>query len=190
VLFRFQSVTFQALTLLNATPSDGLNPSAAPAARAPTHPLVVVDTHIILDWWVFGSPDCVLLLEEISARRLSWIATSAMREELVHVLARRCLGPRWPADWNSLQPLWARHALEVDAPTASPAPWPRCTDSDDQKFIDLALARRARWLISRDRAVLKVAGRCRKLGLTVLQPAAWLAEWQSEHAQTRAGDSP
>jgi len=50
----------------------------------------------------------------------------------------------------------------------------RCNDPDDQKFVDLALAYGARWLLSRDRAVLKLAKRCRTLGLQVLTPEQWL----------------
>ena len=57
----------------------------------------------------------------------------------------------------------------------------RCTDPDDQTFIDLALSRGAQWLLSRDRAVLKLAKRARVLGLHILTPAAWAAQ---------AGDSP
>ena len=51
----------------------------------------------------------------------------------------------------------------------------RCTDADDQKFIDLALGYGARWLLSRDRAVLKLARRAQPLGLAVMTPDAWPA---------------
>lgn len=139
-------------------------------------PLIVVDTHIVLDWWIFKNPDCIDLLEEVCARRLKWIATRAMKEELMHVLTRPHIGARLQAAPTQLQTHWQRHAHEVEPPDLSPWTWPRCTDKDDQKFIDLALSQKARWLISRDRAVLKLAGRCRKLGLSVLDPAAWLAQ--------------
>ncbi|MBX3622048.1 MAG: PIN domain-containing protein [Rhizobacter sp.] len=48
----------------------------------------------------------------------------------------------------------------------------RCTDPDDQKFIDLAVAN-ARWLVSRDRAVLKLARRAALFGLQVVSPDRW-----------------
>ncbi|MFT7776961.1 putative toxin-antitoxin system toxin component, PIN family [Roseateles sp.] len=48
-----------------------------------------------------------------------------------------------------------------------------CRDPDDQKFIDLALAARARWLISRDKAVLALAKRARLRGLAILTPERW-----------------
>jgi predicted nucleic acid-binding protein len=49
----------------------------------------------------------------------------------------------------------------------------RCTDPDDQVFIDLALACKARWLLSKDRALLKLARRARALGLSIQPPASW-----------------
>jgi predicted nucleic acid-binding protein len=48
----------------------------------------------------------------------------------------------------------------------------RCTDPDDQKFIDAAIVS-AQWLISRDRAVLKLARRAAALGLRIVTPERW-----------------
>jgi predicted nucleic acid-binding protein len=48
-----------------------------------------------------------------------------------------------------------------------------CTDPDDQAFIDLALAVKARWLVSRDRALLRLRRRAEKQGLVVLTPERW-----------------
>jgi predicted nucleic acid-binding protein len=51
---------------------------------------------------------------------------------------------------------------------------PRCTDAADQKFIDLALASRSQWLLSRDRAVLKLRRKLLDLtGCRVLRPEEW-----------------
>jgi predicted nucleic acid-binding protein len=51
----------------------------------------------------------------------------------------------------------------------------RCTDVDDQKFIDLAIATSARWLVTRDRALLKRARRAAPLGLSIATPVQWRA---------------
>ncbi len=48
-----------------------------------------------------------------------------------------------------------RHALVVDTPSKAPV---TCRDPDDQKFIDLAVARQA-LLLSKDRAVLSMKKR-------------------------------
>ena len=44
-------------------------------------------------------------------------------------------------------------------------PLPRCADPDDQKFLQLALASGARWLVSRDGDVLALGRRTRRDGL-------------------------
>jgi len=66
-----------------------------------------------------------------------------------------------------------RHALLLPAADLPPAVGLRCTDTDDQKFIDFALAYGAA-LLSRDRAVLKLARRGRNAGLEILTPECWL----------------
>ncbi|WP_369293093.1 PIN domain-containing protein [Klebsiella variicola] len=48
-----------------------------------------------------------------------------------------------------------------------------CRDQDDQKFIDLALDARARWLVSRDKAVLALAKRARARQLLIVTPERW-----------------
>ena len=60
-------------------------------------------------------------------------------------------------------------------PTRTPVRPPpcRCSDPDDQKFIDLALHAGARWLLSHDKAVLRLAAPARRLGLQILPPARW-----------------
>jgi hypothetical protein len=97
-----------------------------------------------------------------------------MREELIDVLTRGLRGPSGMASWDTLRPHWDEWATEVDAPPALPIHFPRCTDIDDQIFVDLALGRGAHWLVSRDRAVLKLARRCGSLGLSVLTPEQWV----------------
>jgi putative PIN family toxin of toxin-antitoxin system len=161
-------------------PSPGTAPNKdmvdEPLSLSRQAPAVVLDTNVILEAWVFANPDSVALFEAVSTRTLTWLATREMREELVDVLARG-LGPRWPADWETLQERWHSHAVERPTEASKPAQWPRCTDRDDQKFVDFALQQKARWLISRDRAVLKLASRCARLGLTVVNPTRWRAIW-------------
>jgi uncharacterized protein len=106
---------------------------------------------------------------------LRWIVSAGIRSELEHVLARG-IGAGFEPNLATVWSTWDRFAVMVDstAPLGA-ATRMRCTDADDQKFIDLALAHRARWLLSRDRAVLKLARRARPLGLDILTPEGWLA---------------
>jgi predicted nucleic acid-binding protein len=51
----------------------------------------------------------------------------------------------------------------------------QCSDRDDQKFLALAHAEGARWLLSRDRAVLKLARRAKHFGILISVPERWSA---------------
>ncbi len=136
-------------------------------------PGVVLDTNVVLDWLVFRHPGCGAVASAIECARVRWLVSPAMRTELDHVLARG-LGARWQPDKQSVWATWLRWSVEVAGGSLDGASTRlRCTDPDDQKFIDLALAHRARWLLSRDKAVLKLARRCRDLGLEIVTPQAW-----------------
>jgi predicted nucleic acid-binding protein len=136
-------------------------------------PLVVLDTNVVLDWLLFADPGVQALVTAIEQGRLRWIATAAMRGEFEHVLGRG-LAAAHNAEPARFEATWARHCVE--RPPAPPAGAPlRCTDSDDQKFIDLALAADAHWLVSRDRAVLKLRSKAAALGLAILVPSQWRA---------------
>ena len=136
---------------------------------------VVLDTNVVLDWLLFGHPDGTILNESLIAGVLRWIATEAMRDELAHVLARGALD-HWQPDLPRLWSAWDRHCTEVPAGAeAGPASGLRCTDPDDQKFIDLAASQPGSLLLSRDRAVLQLARKLALLGVAVTTPTAWAA---------------
>jgi uncharacterized protein len=136
-------------------------------------PLVVLDTNVVLDWLLFADPGVQALAAAIEQGRLRWIATAAMHGEFVHVLSRGLAAARH-ADTDRFEATWAQHCAEH--PPAPPAAAPlRCTDIDDQKFIDLALAAGARWLVSRDRALLKLRSKAAARGVVIVTPIQWCA---------------
>ena len=63
-----------------------------------------------------------------------------------------------------LKPVWSR--------------MPRCSDPDDQKFIELATAVHAQGLVSKDRAVLKLRRRCAPYFriMTPAEAVRWLGD--------------
>jgi uncharacterized protein len=153
-------------------------PAPATPPRVPTTTAaqpVVLDTNVVLDWLLFGRPDSAVLNESLVAGELRWIATAAMRDELAHVLARGTLD-RWQPDLPRLWAEWDRHCAQVPAASeAGPASGLRCTDPDDQKFIDLAASRPGSLLLSRDRAVLKLTRKLASMDVTVATPTVWAA---------------
>ncbi|MBA3624275.1 MAG: PIN domain-containing protein [Methylibium sp.] len=133
-------------------------------------PTAVLDTNTVLDWMVFRDPATSLLAEQIESGALLWRTTSAMRREFELVLPRTCFAP-WQPDAAAAAATWDRFAC-----TDSEEP-PRslllCADPDDQVFIDLAIHRGCAWLISRDRALLRLARRAAAWRVSVLTPRSW-----------------
>jgi len=133
---------------------------------------VVLDTNAALDWLLFADPAMIELSAAIVGAQVRWIATAVMRREFTHVLERGLAAGRGVAP-TLLLAAWSAHCAEVPAPQAN-AKGLRCTDASDQMFVDLALANGARWLVSRDRAVLKLRRRAAQLGLDITPPDDWL----------------
>ena len=138
----------------------------------PTRPLAVLDTNVVLALYRFQDARLRPLASALEAAQLEWVSTRPMRQELAHVLAQGRL-PVGQA--GAPEPLLAcdRLTRRVLAPQGSRF-WPRCTDEDDQKFVDLAIGEGAAWLLTRDRAVLKLRHKVRTLsGGQVLRPEDW-----------------
>lgn len=143
--------------------------SHAAAAEGPVGaPCAVIDTNVVLDWLLFADPRVRWLADAVRTRRLRWLATEAMLDELAHVLARP-FDARWQVDAPAILATVRLH-VELVAPRAVPGQPLPCRDPDDQKFIDLALAWPAAWLFSRDRALLHLARRALPRGVRVLNP--------------------
>lgn len=126
-------------------------PRHAPAGEAAR--AVVLDTNIVLDLFLFADPAVAPVRALLQARRLDWIATQNMRDELERVLQYAHLQPRMQFYGVSAAGVLAAFDAGVRlVDVAARAPW-ACKDADDQKFIDLAVAHRA-ILVSKDKAVL------------------------------------
>ena len=145
-------------------------------------PPIVLDSNVVLDWLVFRDPSSRAVAAAITSGRLRWVATPAMLEELEHVLTRGSLSA-WQPDVDGILAHWHAWAAPVAPAPAAPFGALRCTDPDDQKFIDLALHAGAVALLSRDRAVLKLARRAHRFGLRIQTAAAWARALAPEFAQ-------
>jgi len=134
---------------------------------------VVLDTNTVLDWLVFRDRATVPLAAAIETRQVCWISSAAVRSELGHVLDRG-VAAEWRPDLDAIEQAHKRHALDVDQPPPDPAERRlRCTDGDDQKFIELAVGSGARWLVTRDKALLRLARKAAPRGLLITTPARW-----------------
>jgi len=151
-----------------------------PSPMNASPPKIVIDTQVVMDWLVFADPRVAPLVAAIEAGRITWVGRPAMLAELRHVLGRG-VAQAWQPDVARIEAAFARHCQMIEA---EPAPAVRlvCRDPDDQQFIDLALAQGARWLLSRDKAVLALRKRALTSGLAIATPEAWIRLQSPTHA--------
>jgi len=156
--FMLQSQNDTPFSMQN-TPDFGLTP-------------VVLDTQVVMDWMVFKDPSCDRLSQAVMQSDLNWCTTPGMYGELMHVL-KRGVAAAWQPDLTQITENFEQHArcLRTEAPSARHLL--PCRDADDQMFLDLAIAIKARWLFSRDRAVLALARRARAQDIEIISPLAW-----------------
>lgn len=139
-----------------------------------TVPRLVIDTNVCLDLFVFQDPRWADLLAEIEAGTVEAITRADCRSEYLYVLNY----PHLPLDDSSRLQAAERfdRTLRVVEASARPIRLPVCTDKDDQKFLELARDAEADVLITKDKALLKLARKTAAAGLfRILLPEAWLS---------------
>ena len=127
----------------------------------------VIDTNTALDFLVFEDPKAQHLLASLQAGEAQWLVCQPMRDELLRVLdypliARRRL--QRSLSIETVMHLFDHLSDMVEVPTKALY---TCKDPDDQVFIDLAVAGLAT-LVSKDKAVLAMRGRLKRLGVDVV----------------------
>ena len=139
-------------------------------------PVLVIDTNIVLDLWVFHDPTTQALHNALSTGQCRWLWTTAMLDELVRVLGYPKIVRRMAANGLLADELLARIASHASLVPCASAASVRCADPDDQKFIDLAIHLVAHLpavdgadvlLLSKDHAVRCLAKPLRAQGVTV-----------------------
>ncbi|TMG73651.1 MAG: putative toxin-antitoxin system toxin component, PIN family [Betaproteobacteria bacterium] len=120
---------------------------------------VVLDTNVWLDWLVFDDPSIAPIKAAVAANRVELFTDTACEAELERALGYD-LGKR-SVDVAACIAECRRVARRIGsaAPEAERARLPACRDPDDQKFLEAALAARAEFLVTRDRALLELARR-------------------------------
>jgi putative PIN family toxin of toxin-antitoxin system len=127
---------------------------------------IVLDTNIVLDLWLYLDPATPALREALTSKRVDWVATQAMRDELERVLAYTNIVLRMQKGRLVAEDVLAEFDRFVRlVPLADRAPYV-CKDLDDQKFIDLACAYSCA-LVSKDKAVLTMRNRLLRIGVSV-----------------------
>lgn len=139
---------------------------------------IVLDTNVCLDLFVFRDARWDLLLAALKNGSVEAVTRADCRMEWLIVLDYRHL----PLDSASK----SQSALEFDAlitcipaetPTLIEVRLPLCKDPDDQKFLELARDAHADVLITKDKALLKLAKSTARANLfLIMTPDAWIRE--------------
>ena len=131
---------------------------------------LVLDTNVVLDLLVFDDPRVAGLRTALQGGAADWLITQPMRDELERVLAYPRIARHVRSHGLGIAALLRRcDSLSQIRPVA-PRATVHCTDTDDQMFIDLAVAQRAD-LLSKDLAVLRLRKRLAVLGVPVGTPS-------------------
>jgi putative PIN family toxin of toxin-antitoxin system len=193
--------------VLNA-PSSVADAAASAGVRQRQHaphdvhnkaPRVVLDSNVWIDILVFDDPHTRPIRAALERGALCALIDARCQGELTYVLDYPQFAKRAVDKQTALDTL-ARltYLIEPPAPDDSnddaalaAKPLPQCKDRDDQKFIELAHRSRAQWLVSKDRAVLKLARRVeRDFGFRIGQPAQFVAACLSYDAHDAHDEEP
>ena len=136
---------------------------------------VVLDTNVLLSLFVFADSRFAPLRDRLEAGEWRALTSDACLGEFKRVLAY----PEFGLDAEAQAQALIRYESlveRVSGPPPTPAPLPQCKDRDDQKFLELARDGGAQWLVTSDKALLKLARRGRLAALfRIMTPEAALA---------------
>jgi putative PIN family toxin of toxin-antitoxin system len=135
--------------------------------------LIVIDTNVCLDLFVFQDPRWASLLAALESGAVEAVTRSDCRDEYRIVLHY----PHLPLDDGSRPQAAERFdaLIRVAAPDSRAVRLPVCTDRDDQKFLEIARDTGAAILITKDKALLKLAKKTARDGLfRIMTPELWV----------------
>jgi putative PIN family toxin of toxin-antitoxin system len=140
---------------------------------ASAKPIVVIDTNVCLDLFVFRDPRWAPLLAALESGKVRAVTRADCRDEYrivlhySHLPLDESTRPQAEAAFDAL--------IEVVAPTSRALRLPVCTDRDDQKFLEIARDADAAVLVTKDKALLKLARRAARENLfRIMTPEAWV----------------
>ncbi|AJK47226.1 putative toxin-antitoxin system toxin component, PIN family [Burkholderia plantarii] len=139
---------------------------------------VVLDSNVWIDILVFDDPATRPIRAALEHGALVALIDTRCLHELERVLDYPQFAPR-QIDKAAALATVARLTRLVETAEPDPdeaRPLPKCRDRDDQKFLELARAIEADWLVSKDRALLKLSRRTeRDFLFRIMQPAPFVA---------------
>ncbi|AKC72411.1 putative toxin-antitoxin system toxin component, PIN family [Pandoraea oxalativorans] len=135
----------------------------------------MLDTNVWIDLLVFDDPIARPMRDALAEHRLMALMAQRCRDELAVVLTYPQFASREIDNDAALAWVDAHtHRIVVPDDAAPPAQLPLCRDRDDQKFLEAARDGHAHWLVSKDKAVLKLRSRVtRQFGFRIVTASAF-----------------
>jgi len=126
---------------------------------------VVFDTNTVVSALLFKHGQLSWLRDHWRGDDVIALVSRPTVDELIRVLTY----PKFDLDKEEIEALLADYLPFTEAIVASPrSPSPKCTDIDDQMFVDLAIQGRADVLVTGDRALLAM-----EIGVVIEQAAEY-----------------
>jgi len=136
---------------------------------------IVLDTNVCLDLFVFRDPRWLRLMQALTDGEVEAVTRADCRMEwqivlgYTHLSLNEAMQAAVRAEFDAL----IRPFPETSSDDSIKLPL--CRDTDDQKFIELAYQSGATMLITKDKALLKLARKTLKVGLfQIVTPEAWV----------------
>ena len=126
---------------------------------------IILDTNILLDIFVFEDVRADRLRNAVLNRQIKTYSNQTSVEELRDVISRPLFALE-EGRQAEIMGQWQSLSQSIEDLKLEAAPW-KCQDPDDQVFLDLAFTVRPSILISKDKAVLKLATRALKEGVWI-----------------------
>ena len=130
---------------------------------------LVIDTNVLVSALIFKDSRHLPLRNAWQDRRITPLLSMATYRELKHVLGYPMFRQEDDQITGAIA-LIGPYIEWVSIDSVRAATLPKCSDRDDQKFLQVALCGQADALLSYDRALLKMK---RGLPFSVLKPEIW-----------------
>lgn len=123
---------------------------------------VVIDTNVCLDLFVFNDPRWTRILNGLRDGSITAFTREDCRQEWLAVLHY----PHLPISEASRERIINAfdELISCVSPIRKNLLLPRCSDKDDQKFLEIASDAGVETLITKDKALLKLARKTRQAG--------------------------
>tara|TARA_A100001015_G_C15034634_1_gene735350 strand:+ start:1336 stop:1791 length:456 start_codon:yes stop_codon:yes gene_type:complete len=140
---------------------------------------IVLDTNVSLDLFIFKNKKLFKILDLLEKKIITSITCDRCRSEFIYVLNYKKLNLNFNEKISALNQFDKVNLIYKNHISKNNLCLPLCNDSDDQKFIELTYNSNSSFLISKDKAILKLAKKKNiKNFFKIMSPESWLSEYE------------